>query len=449
MPKLLCHIRSHALGGEGGPQITELVVDGFIDAANYLTFEKALEESCGRQARALLVDFSRVHYINSTGISALIRYSERLRGRSGLLCLAAVSRPVGLSMHLLGVTSLIPFLRDVAAAKDHLAAFLSGKSASGQPEGIAYATGIDEPAQNQVTPGRRGRAVPTEPVRAPSAGRTPSRTPSPGRVLVITPSRTRFTRVLRLRFEHLDGDYHLLHDPKEALDRYEEIDPDIVVLDERCDPRGEFVSRVKVQKGRSLTSIIKIYGRDRTILGVRDFKIWENDFLVDPFDILELFSLAEAELLRVPRDRKVFSQQVHFEFRTTPENVEKAYKLSELVIRHSMPAGEEQTAFYAAVKEGIDNAVVHGNLSAAEKTVDVNFLVDHTKVTVIVEDQGNGFDFQYYLSRLNRGDAFEEAKKRIVEENMRGGLGILLMSRCTDRIQYSGPGNVLRLEKNL
>ena len=106
-------------------------------------------------------------------------------------------------------------------------------------------------------------------------------------------------------------------------------------------------------------------------------------------------------------------------------------------------------ALYAAVKEGIDNAVRHGNLSDPAKTVDVNVLVDRKKITIIVEDEGNGFDFEYYLQRLDDEEAFEKAKRRILEEETRGGLGILLMYKCTDRLEYSGAGNILRLEKNL
>ncbi len=433
MPKLAFKTRSRTLP-DSDETAVELHLSGFIDAANYSIFEKSLEDAFALGGRSLLIDFSRVDYINSTGISGLIRYREQCKKRGGILCLSSVAKPVGLSMHLLGVTSLIPFTRDLAAGRAHIADFHAGRT-----EALEKISG-ESAQRGGEKPGGLSKVV----LRT-----APEGVETDGRVLVISPSATRFTRVLRLRFAGLNGDYQLVHDVKSAMARYEEIDPDIVVIDERCDPQGEFVNRIKVQKERSLTSIIKIYSRDGSATESVDFKIWENDFLVDPFEILELFTLTEAELRRVPRDRKVFTQQVHFEFRSTPKNFQKAYKLSDLVIRHSMTQEEEITTLYAAVKEGLDNAVVHGNLSDSDKLVDVNFLVDHTKVTVLIEDQGSGFDYEYYLSRLHQGDAFEEAKKRIVEENMRGGLGILLMSRCSDRIQYSGPGNVLRLEKNL
>ena len=104
---------------------------------------------------------------------------------------------------------------------------------------------------------------------------------------------------------------------------------------------------------------------------------------------------------------------------------------------------------YAAVKEGIDNAAVHGSRRDEKKKIDVNFLVDQSKVTVIVEDQGEGFDYEYYLLQIDSEEAFEKAKTRIMRDGRQGGLGILLMHRCTDRIEYSGSGNILRLEKNL
>lgn len=431
MPKLSLRTQKRTLDGSE-KLAAEIRLQGFIDPANFQAFERGLEAAAATEAVFLLLDFTGVHYINSTGISALIRYFEEFQARGGTLCLAGVSKSVGLSMHLLGVTAFIPFVKDLRAARAYARDFERGRSGE-----LPLSTDV---GREERRPGQPRQVVLREPPRPPGER---------GSVLVVVPSNTRFTRVLRLRFGTVNGDYHLLHGAAEALQRYGDINPDLVVLDERCDPKGEFVSRLKVEKGRSLTSIIKIYGRGREVRADLDFKIWENDFLVDPFELMELFSLSEAELLRVPKDRRVFVQQVHFEFKTKPENVEKAYKLSDRIVRVGMPDEEDGTALYAAIKEGIDNAVIHGNRRQPQRSVDVNFLVDHEKVTVIIEDEGEGFDSQYYLSRIDNREAFEEAKRRILEGGTRGGLGILLMSKCTDRIEYSGPGNILRLEKNI
>ena len=444
MPKLSSST-SNWQCSSGDASVVEVALEGFIDAANYEAFEKLLLTAHQAGHAFAILDFSQIYYINSTGISALIRFDELFRGRNGALCLAGVAKSVGISMHLLGVTSFLPFLKDVEAARKYVEDCASGKATLGAiPSDVGGSGETAEAGDTTAEHERRSSVVRRIPLRhrkIPGLDRA--------KVLVITPAKTRFTRILRLRFNSLNGDYHLLHDVREALDRYDEMAPDLVVVDDRSDPKGEFVNRVKTQKNRSLTSIIKMYPRRTELESSLDFKIWENDYLIEPFEVLELFTLTEAELTRIPKDKRVFQQQVHFELRTAQENLEKACKLCDLVIHDAIVVQEDATAFYAAVKEGLDNSVVHGNQSERSRTIDVNILVDRKKVTVLIEDEGVGFDYEYYLSRIDDKEAFEKAKKRILNNGLRGGLGILLMSKCSDRIEYSGTGNILRLEKNL
>ncbi|MEM7234239.1 MAG: STAS domain-containing protein, partial [Planctomycetota bacterium] len=295
-----------------GNDYVSVVLSGLIDAANYQRFESELDSALDFGARFLLLNFESVEYINSTGISALIRHGEAYTQRKGCLCLVGVPQEVGVSMHLLGVTSLIPFRSGEQQALELFRSVVAGKK-------IELA-----PAAKKKTSSRS--ASPASPLQTEPR--------SASNVLVLAPRETRFTRVLAKRFSEYKKDhYHLLHDPFQALRSFEEIQPDLVVVDDRCDPNGEFVSRLKVQKERSLTSVIKTYPKNSSVRDSVDFKIWENDFLVDPFDVLQFFSLTEAELSRVPKDRKVFRQQVHIEFRSTQDNIEKAYLIADLVVR--------------------------------------------------------------------------------------------------------------------
>jgi anti-anti-sigma factor len=433
MPKLHHRILEKPVA-DGRPEtFFQVSFSGFVDAANYAAFEKVLEDAFRKGGRFAVADFQELNYINSTGISAIIRFFGLYKERGGVFCLAAVPKTVGLSMHLLGVTSLIPFLKDIESARQHFQDVLEGR--------------IEVREEARAEPAKGELPLPLPGKKPATAKEIPGLASS--RVLLVYPMKGRFSRILRLHFNRLDGRFILLHDIKEAIDRYDELRPDLVVLDGRLDPKGEFVTRLKINKERSLTSVIKLYEKATDVEGEVDFKIWENDYLIDPFEVLELFSLTEAELRRVPRDRKVFQQQIHFEFRDTAANIEKANKLSDLIIRQSLKAEEDRTALFAAVKEAIDNGVKHGNRKASNLTIDVNFLVDNKKVTVIIEDQGRGFDYEYYLSRIDSQEAFEKAKRRIIEGGQRGGLGILLMAKCCDRLEYSGPGNIVRLEKNV
>jgi anti-sigma regulatory factor (Ser/Thr protein kinase) len=78
----------------------------------------------------------------------------------------------------------------------------------------------------------------------------------------------------------------------------------------------------------------------------------------------------------------------------------------------------------------------------------VTCVIDPKRATFLIEDEGEGFDHVYYMQQIDNQEAFKRAKERIRQGN-RGGLGILLMHKCTDRLEYTGRGNIVRIEKRL
>ncbi len=430
MPKLTFKNQSIPLNGTDTNSISVLTPQGFIDSANYEAFEKSLETSFREGNRFQVMDFSKVSYINSTGISAIIRYHGLYAERNGMLVLISVPRTVGLSMHLLGVTSLVPFHKDLESAKKQFSKIIEGTD----ERSSKTSTWVPESSKRRLY-------IPLKADDSPISG---------SNIVLLTPEMTRFTRILSLRYTHLKGNIKVFTDTRKAAESIEQNMPDLVVIDERMDELGDFVTRLKVHPKRSLISLLKIYPKNKAGLEEDlDFKIWENDYLVDPFDIHELFGLIEAELLRVPSDRKVFLQQISMSLKTQRDNLEKANKMADLIIRQALDSEEACTALYAAVKEGLDNAAVHGNGWDSEKQISLNFLVDHEKISLTIEDQGEGFDSDFFLSQIDKDEAFEKAKDKIIQEGRKGGLGILLMSRCTDEMAYSDQGRLLLLEKNI
>lgn len=400
-------------------------LDGFIDAPNYMVFETALEKLARAGEKNLILDFRRVHYINSTGISAVIRFHHTMSERQGSLTLVQVPRNVGLTMHLLGVTSIVPFVKGLEEAEARI------ERREAAATGAAF---VDE-----AEPEKRPKEVPVLVEAAPQ---------SRGSVAVAVPVKGPFTEILKTRLSSVNGNYHLIHSVEELRRQLETWKPDLVVLDHRLPGVDGFIEELKLNREHSLTSVIVLYEKGMDVKRVHGFRVWENDFLIDPFELMNLFVLTEAELKRVPRDRRMLAQQVHYQHDSRRESVDKCLQLTNRLIQKLGLPDNETTALYAAVKEGIDNAVLHGNRHRPEQTVTVNFLVDATKATFVVEDEGEGFDYEYYLSQIDSQEAFERAKARI-RAGGRGGLGILLMHKCSDRLEYSGRGNVVRIEKNL
>ncbi|MFN0060325.1 MAG: ATP-binding protein [Planctomycetota bacterium] len=442
MSKLTITTEQRKVSGPSANQYSLVRLAGFVDAPNYMQFETSLEKLVRLGKPYMVLDFHDVEYINSTGISAVIRFHGQLAERGGALILVQVSRNVGLTMHLLGVTNLVPFLKTLKESEDYIEGKLrdglagtgmvpgDGRAEATAAKGTAKASAKSDGAKSAVAFVERPQKV-------------------SGSVVVAVPREGPFTKIFRSRIQRSDGRYQLFHSLIDLKAQIDNVDPDLIVIDARLPAASEFVEYLKSDTRHSLASVLMLYGKDSSDLNhIRGFKVWENDYLQDPFDLMNLFMLAESELRRVPRDRRLFAQQVKFQFDSSRPAVERGLKLADRLIRKLQLGDTETTALFAALKEGIDNAVLHGNKHDMARTVTVNYVVDPKKATFLIEDEGTGFDYEFYMSKMDSQEAFERAKQRI-RDGGRGGLGILLMYKCTDRLEYSNEGRVLRIEKNL
>ena len=415
MSSLSTTIEQRATPGDTPLSYTLVQLEGFIDAANYPIFEKALEKLIDSGRFHIVLDFKGVEYINSTGISGIIRLHHQCATHGGVLVLSRVARNVGITMHLLGVTSVVAVAGKLEEAEKAL-----------QGEKIAI---TKEGSKNKL------------PVIADKPGPT-------GTVGLLLPGKGNFADICKKRVEDRGGKTFLYGSPAELLEALDAIVPDLIVIDQRIPGSEQLVERIKLMPRHALASIILIHPKGVDPTSVSGFRVWENDSLVDPFDLGNLFVLAESEIRRVSRDRKLFSQQVRFQFDGSKDSVDQGLSLGSALISRLPLTETEKNALQSALKEGVDNAVRHGNNEDLSSKVTVNYVVDPRRVMMLVEDEGEGFDHEFFLGQIEDKDAFERAKERM-REGGRGGLGILLMHRCSDRLEYLGKGNVVRIEKAL
>jgi len=89
-----------------------------------------------------------------------------------------------------------------------------------------------------------------------------------------------------------------------------------------------------------------------------------------------------------------------------------------------------------ALEEALVNAIKHGNGMDPSKSVRIQWRIDAESVCVEIEDEGPGF-------------IPEEVPDPTAEENLERpcGRGIMLMKSFMSRVEYSGRGNRVLLEK--
>ncbi len=420
-------VRLEELKGDLPLKGAVLRLSGFVNASTNRALEDALGSTLAKNIRFLVIDFLGVDYINSMGISTLLTHYQTVRGQNGDVALIKVHRDVGRTMHVLGLTSLVPFLKDEKAAADYFMQVSARRS----------------PQETRVSakPKPAAKKVAQFPMRRPAAG-------VKGTVLMVSPTENLFTDVLKLRFEKAGGKFTLVRDAAAALASIDKDPPDVVVLENALPGSDDFLKEVKVNKGRSLVSVIKLYQRDADI-GVRSkFKIWEDDYLVEPFDMLELYALIEAEIVRAPKARASFLHQLHLTFKGSTDATNSAHGLAKNIINEAGFSEDEAVTVFAAFQEAVDNSHRHGNRYNEDKRIDCVFLLDKEKLVMTIEDEGGGFDHGYFTNLATELDAVERARHSQAMGRA-GGLGIKLMLECMDGVQFVGRGNKVRLEKKV
>lgn len=105
---------------------------------------------------------------------------------------------------------------------------------------------------------------------------------------------------------------------------------------------------------------------------------------------------------------------------------------------------EDETAMLAlAVDEAVSNVIEHAYGSDASKEVRVRAIVDQEQVQIEIVDTGKGFDPAKVL---------QKDLKQLVAERRSGGLGMRLIQKIMDDVQYQivpGEKNELRMVKKL
>lgn len=392
-------------------------VSGIISGPSINAFRDFLTDLANRK-RTVLLDFAGVTYINSTGLGKLVWFFDRLNETSvggGLVNVNAESLRL---MQLLGLQEVLSVFQTVA---DALACLDRGITQTSVPEISAAA--------------ESGRfRISTAPApRLPEA-----------RVLVgMSPD----DPLAKLLVRALTGDrgHVLVTNSRQVIQRAiaDGGKFDLAILDANLPLYQQICLDLKVGPQSGLLSIIKIASSGAAQTNLR---VCADESIAEPFDIHELFALAQGEYDRTHLESLIIVRDVQLSFSSAQSAVEEGLAMVEELIGASGLEEIEAHKFLQAVSEAIDNARKHGNREDPFKGIRVQYILDREKITFTIEDEGEGFDFRRRLDLAKNFTPLQQTRMIAYDEN-RAGLGINIMLKCCDSLEYTAPGNQVRLTK--
>ena len=121
-------------------------------------------------------------------------------------------------------------------------------------------------------------------------------------------------------------------------------------------------------------------------------------------------------------------------FESKPENLTLVENLIDEICKTQDVTEDNYGNILIALTEAVNNAILHGNKCNPTKLVNVNIETSQGAVSVTVEDEGEGFDF----NSVPDPTAPENLEKPT-------GRGIFLMRNLADEVEFSADGRRVEL----
>lgn len=396
--------------------VTLATLTGIISGPSLNHFRDFLREMLN-QHQSILLDFAGITYINSTGLGKLVWFFDQLEeaGNSGgLVNVSPESQRLLQMLGLQEVLSVFPTLTDALTSLNR-----------GESRGTAMEMQGGYSAHFRIT------AAPHP--RLPDA-----------RILLgMNPE----DPLAKLLIRALTGDRGnvLVTNSRQIIQHAiaDEGKFDLAILDETLPLYQQICHDLKVGPQSSLLSIIKICASTSSHSNLH---VVSDETIREPFDIQELFALAQCEYDRTHLESLLVIRDVQLSFASSQSAVEEGLAMLEELIDASELEEIEAHKFLQAISEAVDNSRKHGNREDPFKGIRAQYILDHKKITVIIEDEGEGFDFKRRLEMAKNFTPLQQTRMISFDEN-RAGLGINIMLKCCDSIEYTTPGNIVRLTK--
>ena len=123
-----------------------------------------------------------------------------------------------------------------------------------------------------------------------------------------------------------------------------------------------------------------------------------------------------------------------------PSSIQHVYLLDTIILEilRELEFDEETSEQVSlAVIEAGTNAIKHGNQEDLSKRAYFEFIVQPDKLTVVIQDEGQGFNREKVADPLDPANLLKSS-----------GRGIFLMETCMDSVIYEKSGTIVKMVKH-
>jgi two-component system OmpR family response regulator len=236
----------------------------------------------------------------------------------------------------------------------------------------------------------------------------------------------------------------------QVFDAVREHAPDLILLDLMLpDIHGfDICDRLKRNRETNLIPVIMVtalHDANHRAAGVR---VGANGYLTKPFTPDQLYAAIDAALgWRKEHESRGSTGEINFDVRSESTYLQQVNDMLADLFAHTSLTERQIKDLRQAVMEMGGNAIEWGHRKNADLVLQITYRIDPEAVTLIIRDQGPGFNPRQLPHAASDEDPIGHLDIRNNLGIREGGFGIMLARGLVDEFSYNDKGNEVTLIK--
>ncbi len=178
-------------------------------------------------------------------------------------------------------------------------------------------------------------------------------------------------------------------------------------------------------------------------------RVGANGYLTKPFTPAQLYEAMETALAwREEHEKRGTTGEINFDIRSELTYLSQASDMLADLFAHTPLTDRHIKDLKQAVMEMGGNAIEWGHRKNADLVLRLTYRIDPTSVTLIIKDEGPGFNPKDLPHAASDEDPIGHIEIRNDLGLREGGFGIMLARGLVDEFRYNRLGNEVTLVKH-
>jgi DNA-binding response OmpR family regulator len=226
--------------------------------------------------------------------------------------------------------------------------------------------------------------------------------------------------------------------------------PDVILLDLMLPDADGFAlcDQLKRNRETNLIPIIMVTALHDAKHRAAGVRVGANGYLTKPFTPEQLFEVIDSAMAwRHEHESRGTTGEINFDIRSEATYLQQANDMLADLFAHTSLTERQIKDLKQAVMEMGGNAIEWGHRKNAELVLQIIYRIDPEAVTLIIRDQGPGFNPKKLPHAASEEDPIGHLDVRNELGIREGGFGIMLARGLVDEFRYNDKGNEVTLIK--